>query len=89
MIAIKDQKLPVVCCETDCGVPLAWRDFNTLSRQNHIKISALSSAAINSYVRTNSTKAAFCTTPNCPIIFRITSQFGFHSSVFIGWLELL
>ena len=73
-VAIKDRSLPVLCCQEGCGVPLAWRDFNTLSRIGHLKFADLASSALSAYVLANRDKACFCSTANCPMVYRLTSE---------------
>ena len=73
-VAIKGRNLPVLCCQERCGLPLAWRDFNTLSRLGHLKVADLSSSALAAYVLANRDKARFCVTPNCPMVYRVTSE---------------
>ncbi|KAK7102488.1 uncharacterized protein [Littorina saxatilis] len=73
-IAIKDHIFPVTCCQDGCDLPLAWRDFYTLSRLGHIKIPALATSALSHFVLANRDKARFCTTPDCPMVYRVTSE---------------
>ena len=80
-IAVKDHHLPVVCCYEGCDLPLAWRDFNNLSRLGHLKLPDLASSALSAYVMANRDKAHFCTTPDCPMVYRVTSEE--HAEVFL------
>ena len=73
-IAVKDHRLPIVCCYEGCELPLAWRDFNNLSRLGHLKLPDLASSALSAYVLANRDKAHFCTTPDCPMVYRVTSE---------------
>ncbi|KAK7087520.1 hypothetical protein V1264_021560 [Littorina saxatilis] len=73
-IAVKDHNLPVICCQDGCDLPLAWRDFNSLSRSGHLKLPELASSALSAYVLANREKACFCTTPDCPMVYRVTTE---------------
>ncbi|KAL8624687.1 hypothetical protein ACOMHN_038233 [Nucella lapillus] len=73
-VAIKDHALPVLCCHDGCNTPLAWRDFRSLSHLGHLKLADLASSALSVYVLTNRDKACFCTTPNCPMVYRLTGE---------------
>ncbi|XP_076435215.1 uncharacterized protein LOC143275037 [Babylonia areolata] len=73
-VAVKDHHLPVICCQEGCQVPLSWRDFNSLSRLGHLKLPDLASSALSAYIMANRDKACFCTTPNCPMVYRLTSE---------------
>ncbi|KAK7485411.1 hypothetical protein BaRGS_00023359 [Batillaria attramentaria] len=72
--AIKDRSLPVVCCQEGCGRPLAWRDFNNLVRVGDIKLTDLTTAAVTAFVLANRHVARFCTTPDCPMLYRVSTE---------------
>ena len=73
-IAVKEHQLPILCCHDECGVPLAWRDFNSLSRHGHLKLSDLAASALSAFVLANRDKACFCKMPDCPMVYRVTSE---------------
>lgn len=79
--AIKENHLPVLCCHEGCDVPLAWRDFNNLSDLGYFEVPVLAASALSAYVLANPDKARFCTTPDCPMIYSVTSEE--HAKVFI------
>ncbi|KAK7485409.1 hypothetical protein BaRGS_00023357 [Batillaria attramentaria] len=72
--AIKAPSFPVICCFEGCGKPLAWQDFKTLARGGDIELSALTAAALSAFVRANRDAAEFCSTPDCPIVYHVSSK---------------
>ncbi|KAL8611289.1 hypothetical protein ACOMHN_013720 [Nucella lapillus] len=73
-VAVKNRHFPVSCCNADCNLPLAWRDFNYLSRQRQLKLPDLAANSLAAFVLANQNKVRFCTTPDCPMAYRVTDE---------------
>ncbi|XP_069188354.1 uncharacterized protein [Procambarus clarkii] len=69
--AITSKDFPIVCGNEGCSSKFVWRDFVNLSRQGHITLAKLVNASLNSYVAQHKNDFHYCTTPDCPIVYRI------------------
>ena len=72
--AIRDREFPVCCSAEDCDEPLMTRDFKTQIRFGTIKQSSLGNAALNSFISKQSGKYKFCITPDCPMVYTVSSS---------------
>ncbi|KAL8609439.1 hypothetical protein ACOMHN_006626 [Nucella lapillus] len=68
--AIKDETIPIQCCQVGCQLSLALCDLLNLSRTGHIDLKDLTKAAVSAYVKTHSEDYRYCPTNDCPAIYK-------------------
>lgn len=71
--AIRDREFPVRCSAENCEEPLVIRDFKMQIKNGTIKQSQLAMAALNAYVSEHSEEYRFCITPDCSMVYKVTS----------------
>ncbi|KAK4326919.1 hypothetical protein Pmani_002587 [Petrolisthes manimaculis] len=70
--AISSKDFPIQCGDENCSEMFAWKDFVNLSRLGYFTIARLVSASVSSYVSEHRNKVRFCTTPDCPAVYRVS-----------------
>ncbi|KAK3860943.1 hypothetical protein Pcinc_033035 [Petrolisthes cinctipes] len=73
--AINSKDFPIQCGDENCSEMFAWKDFVNLSRLGYLTIARLVSASVSSYVSEHRNEVRFCTTPDCPAVYKV-SQTG-------------
>lgn len=72
--AIGNIDFPLVCCREDCSEPWSWRDQMTISLKSGIAINDLVNRATSWYIARHGKKYKYCTSPDCPSIYRVTEK---------------
>ncbi|CAN8236817.1 unnamed protein product [Cochlearia groenlandica] len=65
---------PILCSHVDCGAPIVVHDMKALLTEE--KLDELFRASLSSYVTSRSERFRFCSTPDCPSIYRVTQKSG-------------
>ncbi|KAJ4908582.1 helicase domain-containing protein / IBR domain-containing protein / zinc finger protein-related [Raphanus sativus] len=60
---------PILCSHTDCGSPIVVADLRALLSQE--KLDELFRASLSSFVTTSDGNFRFCSTPDCPSVYRV------------------
>ncbi|CAH8353671.1 unnamed protein product [Eruca vesicaria subsp. sativa] len=60
---------PILCSHTDCGAPIVLADMRALLSQE--KLDELFRASLSSFVTTSDGNFRFCSTPDCPSVYRV------------------
>ncbi|CAN6810563.1 unnamed protein product [Brassica oleracea] len=60
---------PILCSHTDCGAPIVLADMRALLSQE--KLDELFKASLSSFVTTSDGNFRFCSTPDCPSVYRV------------------
>ncbi|CAA0401784.1 unnamed protein product [Arabidopsis thaliana] len=60
---------PILCSHIDCGAPIVLADMRALLSQE--KLDELFSASLSSFVTSSDGKFRFCSTPDCPSVYRV------------------
>ena len=64
---------PVVCAAEDCGQPFVWHDFESLFKRTKYRLEDLMKSSLQSYVFANQKKVRPCPTPNCDMVYRVST----------------
>ena len=67
---------PVECAADQCSKPFVWKDFSNLSLRIGLEMPSFVSASLRSYVAANPNLVHYCPTPDCPVIYKVTSDKG-------------
>lgn len=70
--AVRNRIYPIVCPVEDCGQPFAVKDLCLLTAEG--RRGRVLQAAVEVYVQRNSTKFKFCPTPNCIVVYKVTTS---------------
>ncbi|BFZ24718.1 hypothetical protein BsWGS_27757 [Bradybaena similaris] len=73
-VSVQDKKFPIVCSGEDCGMSLVWKDLNFCIRKKWTSEEKLMDKAVNAFVASNPEKYKFCLTPECPVIYAVTTN---------------
>ncbi|XP_071093269.1 uncharacterized protein [Haliotis cracherodii] len=71
--ALTGRDLPILCGHDGCGQPFAWKDLSNLVREGTLTVARLASSSLSSFVGKNSRTYKYCLTPNCNMVYRVTS----------------
>lgn len=72
--AIDSKDFPIVCGKEECSSNFVWRDFVNLSREGRITLGKLVNASVSTFVSQHKDEFHYCTTPDCPSVYRITKN---------------
>ncbi|CAH2073254.1 unnamed protein product [Thlaspi arvense] len=64
---------PIVCSHVDCGAPIVLADMRALLSQE--KLDELFRASLSSFVTSSEGKFRFCSTPDCPSVYRVAGPY--------------
>ncbi|XP_046356008.2 ATP-dependent RNA helicase DEAH12, chloroplastic-like [Haliotis rufescens] len=79
--AVTGRDLPILCGHDGCGQPFAWKDLSNLVREGTLTVAGLALSSLSSFVGKNSKIYKYCLTPNCNMVYRVTSTGAvFHCS---------
>ena len=67
---------PVECAADQCSKPFVWKDFHNLSQRIGLQISSFIAASLRSYAAANPDIVRYCPTPDCPIVYTVSSDSG-------------
>ena len=73
---------PIICSHIDCGAPIVVADMRALLSQE--KLDELFRASLSSFVTTSDGKFRFCSTPDCPSIYRVAGPLDSGVPFFCG-----
>ncbi|XP_046356009.2 ATP-dependent RNA helicase DEAH12, chloroplastic-like [Haliotis rufescens] len=71
--AVTDRDLPILCGHDGCDQPFAWKDLSNLVREGTLTAAGLAVSSLSSFVGKNSKHYKYCLTPNCNMVYRVTS----------------
>ncbi|NPA77113.1 MAG: hypothetical protein GXN93_05170, partial [Candidatus Diapherotrites archaeon] len=71
---IRSRRLPIECAAEKCGARLVIPDFYALLGQHREALQPLIAAALDSFVVEHSDKYSHCLTPDCPVVYKVTSR---------------
>ena len=74
---LTDKKFPIQCAADKCGKDIVIRDINIHIKQGAFTSSKLATSAVDCLVAKNSNKYHYCLTPNCEMVYRVTSSAEF------------
>lgn len=69
---IESNEFPVCCSSDGCGENWALKDVMTMMEKNEYQLNVLVEKATSSFVAKNQKAYKYCTTPDCPIIYRVS-----------------
>ncbi|XP_076080411.1 uncharacterized protein LOC143051368 [Mytilus galloprovincialis] len=72
--AVGNSDFPLSCCKEGCDELWSWKDITKLSLQSGMTINNLVNRATSSYIARNSKKYKYCTSPECPSVYRVTNM---------------
>ncbi|XP_063402504.1 uncharacterized protein LOC134686725 [Mytilus trossulus] len=72
--AVGNSDFPLECCKESCGELWSWKDITKLSLQSGMTINNVVNRATSSYIARNSKKYKYCTSPECPSVYRVTKM---------------
>lgn len=64
---------PITCAAEDCEQPFVWHDFESLFKRSNYRLEDLLKSSLQSYVQTNQKKVRPCPTPNCDMVYRVST----------------
>ena len=70
----RDAEFPVACVQEDCGEAVVLRDLTNLLAHSPEAKSRGHRAAVESLVKTNPGQYHYCTTPDCPTVYRAATS---------------
>ncbi|XP_013609189.1 PREDICTED: putative uncharacterized protein At4g01020, chloroplastic [Brassica oleracea var. oleracea] len=73
---------PIICSHIDCGAPIVLADMRALLSQE--KLDELFRASLSSFVTTSDGEFRFCSTPDCPSIYRVAGPLDSGEPFFCG-----
>ncbi|KAK6190736.1 hypothetical protein SNE40_002534 [Patella caerulea] len=74
-VAIQSKDLPILCGEEECQKPLVWNDFVNSFKKAQVDPNALLGSAVTRFMMNDKDDAyRHCLTPDCPMIYRVTSD---------------
>ncbi|XP_071094097.1 uncharacterized protein [Haliotis cracherodii] len=71
--AVTGRDLPILCGHDGCDQPFAWKDLSNLVREGTLTVAGLAVSSLSSFVGKNSKLYKYCLTPNCNMVYRVTS----------------
>ncbi|XP_067685396.1 uncharacterized protein [Haliotis asinina] len=72
--AVTGRDFPCVCGHDGCGQPFVWKDLSNFVREGTFTTANLASASLSSFVSKNTKTFKYCLTPNCDMVYRVTSK---------------
>ncbi|KAK6190741.1 hypothetical protein SNE40_002538 [Patella caerulea] len=74
-VAIQSKDIPILCSEEECQKPLVWNDFVNSFKKAQVNPNALLGSAVTRFMMNDKDDAyRHCLTPDCPMIYRVTSD---------------
>ncbi|XP_059157665.1 uncharacterized protein LOC131942021 [Physella acuta] len=70
---VEGRDFPLTCAVESCKSPLAWRDLKALFENEWLLSDILVTKSIDHFVLNHSDKYKFCLTPDCPVVYEVTS----------------
>ena len=70
---LTDKKFPIQCAAEGCGKDIVIRDISIHIKQGAFTTGRLVTAAVDCLVAKNSSSYHYCLTPNCEMVYKITS----------------
>ena len=64
---------PILCAAENCEQPFVWHDFESLFKRSTYKLEGLVKSSLQSYVIANREKVRPCPTPNCEMVYRVST----------------
>ncbi|KAH9500606.1 hypothetical protein Btru_077072 [Bulinus truncatus] len=72
-VAVEEKQFPIECAQQDCSLSLVWKDVRFCLKQKWISETKLGQRSLDSLVATNPNQYKFCKTPNCPVVYEVTT----------------
>ncbi|CAG5136790.1 unnamed protein product [Candidula unifasciata] len=73
-VSVQDKTFPIICSEEHCGKPLVWKDLCFCIKKQWTSEQKLMDKSVNAFVASNPKKYKFCLTPECPVIYEVTTD---------------
>ena len=73
-VAPSTVEFPVLCAADGCSESIVWRDLYSLSELTGFSIRHMVNASVRSYVAANQDKVRNCPTPDCSMIYNVTTD---------------
>ncbi|XP_059157638.1 uncharacterized protein LOC131942007 [Physella acuta] len=70
---VEGRDFPLTCAVESCKSPLAWRDLKAFFENEWLLSDILVTKSIDHFVLNHSDKYKFCLTPDCPVVYEVTS----------------
>ncbi|XP_046557433.1 LOW QUALITY PROTEIN: ATP-dependent RNA helicase DEAH12, chloroplastic-like [Haliotis rubra] len=72
--AVTGKDFPCLCGHDGCEQPFAWKDLSNFVREGTLTVANLASSSLSSFVSENTKTFKYCLTPNCDMVYRVTSK---------------
>ena len=68
--------VPVLCASEECSKPFVWQDFINLQSKGKIHLRDVITQSVQRYIETNTDVVHHCPTPDCKMVYTVTSERG-------------
>ena len=72
--ALMNRDFPIDCVQEQCLLHFMWRDVSNIIRDGSVVATDLVANAVSAFVASHHTQYRYCITPNCPVIYRVSSD---------------
>ncbi|XP_046557387.1 LOW QUALITY PROTEIN: ATP-dependent RNA helicase DEAH12, chloroplastic-like [Haliotis rubra] len=72
--AVTGRDFPCLCGHDGCEQPFTWKDLSNFVREGTLTVANLASSSLSSFVSKNTKTFKYCLTPNCDMVYRVTSK---------------